>query len=621
MAPTISKTITQAGRHITRDDRSWGGDLGDAEGPISYAFRSTGGGSENADTFSRFSAAQIAAAEEALGLWSDVANITFSRNGGSGYSNTGTMLFANYEDPDDGASAYAYYPGSTSSSADAGDVWIDQNSSSNSNVSFGSRGFQTMMHEIGHAIGLQHPGSYNAGPDVTITYNDHAEYIQDTKQYSVMSYFSASETGADHVDGGTTFYAATPLLHDIAAVQRLYGANMSTRTGNDTYGFNSNVARESFRIDGASEKVVFAVWDAGGVDTFDFSGYSQNQVINLFAGQFSDVGALTKNVAIAQGATIENAKGGSGHDSITGNNFANQLTGNDGNDVMSGRAGSDRLVGGVGNDTHNGGLGADTMIGGFGNDTYHVDHAGDVVSDSWSFVVGPSTVKAAAPAPMKGLVFPAQQNAGIDTVYAARASYTLGNFIENLTASWTASPFVGTGNGLANVIQGANAGDTLNGLAGQDTILGLRGRDVLTGGSEADTFKFNAKADTGTTASTRDRITDFETDVDHIDLSAIDARDVFFTTLFPTKGGSIFTNEAFTFIGDQAFSGVAGELHYVHARSFPVVVARGAADIGPIDVGLFTNTIIEGDTNGDRIADFQIELTGRKIVDAADFIL
>ena len=188
-------------------------------------------------------------------------------------------------------------------------------------------------------------------------------------------------------------------------------------------------------------------------------------------------------------------------------------------------------------------------------------------------------------------MFPAQQNAGIDTVYAARASYTLGELHRKPDG-------IVDGHAVRRHRQRARQrdprrrtpADTLNGLAGQDTILGLRGRDVLTGGSEADMFKFNAKADTGTTASTRDRITDFETDVDHIDLSAIDARDVFFTTLFPTKGGSIFTNEAFTFIGDQAFSGVAGELHYVHARSFPVVVARGAADIGPIDVGVFTNT-------------------------------
>ena len=136
MAPTVSKTITQAA--ITSRGTMYPGAATSAmsAGPISYAFRSTGTGSEHSDTFSRFSAAQIAATEEVLGLWSDVAEITFSRVGGSGYSNSATMLFANYDqgDPDDGLAAYAYHPGSTSSSADAGDVWIDQSSSSNNDI-------------------------------------------------------------------------------------------------------------------------------------------------------------------------------------------------------------------------------------------------------------------------------------------------------------------------------------------------------------------------------------------------------------------------------------------------------------------------------------------------------
>ena len=68
---------------------------------------------------------------------------------------------------------------------------------------------------------------------------------------------------------------------------------------------------------------------------------------------------------------------------------------------------------------------------------------------------------------------------------------------------------------------------------------------------------------------------------------------------------------------------MAGQLHYVHVKSFPVLTAKttGAGDTD-IDVGVFTiNTVVEGDTNGDRVADFQIELTGKKFIDAADFIL
>jgi Peptidase M10 serralysin C terminal len=141
----------------------------------------------------------------------------------------------------------------------------------------------------------------------------------------------------------------------------------------------------------------------------------------------------------------------------------------------------------------------------------------------------------------------------------------------------------------------------LRGLAGEDTLVGLRGRDVLTGGSEADVFMFIAQTDTGATASSRDRITDFKAGVDLIDLSSIDARS---TT--GSKGFAHFFsgNNAFSFIGTDEFSGTAGELHYEHAR-----------------VGRATVTVVEGDINGNGVADFQIELTGRKALTAGDFVL
>ena len=127
MAPTISKTINQAAAHITRDGSSWSEELGTAAGPITFAFRSTGEGTEKEETFSQFSDEQIAAAEAVLDLWSDVANITFTRVG-SGFSNNATMLFGNYSDTEDDASAYAYRPrpGATAADDIAGDVWIDQ---------------------------------------------------------------------------------------------------------------------------------------------------------------------------------------------------------------------------------------------------------------------------------------------------------------------------------------------------------------------------------------------------------------------------------------------------------------------------------------------------------------
>src|SRR5204863_6083394 len=125
---------------------------------------------------------------------------------------------------------------------------------------------------------------------------------------------------------------------------------------------HSTAGRAAFDFD-RNHNPVIAIWDAGGVDTLDASGFTTNQRIDLRSGEFSDVGALTQNVAIAYGATIENAVGGSGKDTIAGNKANNVLTGN---------AGDDSLSGGAGADTLNGGLGSDTMAGGVGDDIYYV---------------------------------------------------------------------------------------------------------------------------------------------------------------------------------------------------------------------------------------------------------
>src|SRR5262245_6205365 len=104
---------------------------------------------------------------------------------------------------------------------------------------FGSWGFTTYLHEIGHSLGLSHPGRYNSDH---ATWANDAEFPEDTLRYTVMSYFEADAdgSGTDHVRAnGQRSYAAAPLLYDIAAPQAICGADMTTRTGNPIYGFNS----------------------------------------------------------------------------------------------------------------------------------------------------------------------------------------------------------------------------------------------------------------------------------------------------------------------------------------------------------------------------------------------
>jgi Ca2+-binding RTX toxin-like protein len=153
-----------------------------------------------------------------------------------------------------------------------------------------------------------------------------------------------------------------------------------------------------------------------------------------------------------------------------------------------------------------------------------------------------------------------------------------------------------TGGSDIDYIFGLDGNDTLFGLGNNDILTGGKGRDVMTGGAGDDDFDFNSIVETGKTASTRDVIKDFVHLHDNIDLSTIDAN------------GSAAGNTAFKFLATKgaAFTGVKGQLHWLQIN-----VAGTAND----------KTIIEGDINGDKVADFQIELTGLKLLTAADFIL
>ena len=367
-----SFTIDQAAAQLTRDSNGWGGFDGHAA-TVTYAYRADAPATMPSDIagFSQFNVAQITQAELALKAWSDVANITFQRvgtgtSGAAAYSDNATILLGNYSSGEDGSSAFTYYPGSRSSFSNAGDVWVNNSLSYNANPVVQGYGGMVLVHELGHAIGLSHPSDYNAAAGVTLTYGSDASYFEDSRQYSVMSYFGGFNTGAN-LPG----YAAAPLLDDIAAAQQLYGANMTTRTGDTVYGFHSNTDEPWLQTSSEANKLQVAIWDAGGNDTLDVSGYYDNQKIDLRQGFFSDVGGQTGNVAIAKGADIENAISGTGSDSITGNGLNNSLAGGGGDDTIMGGAGDDTLSGGSGDDLLNGEAGNDVAVFSGPSGAYH----------------------------------------------------------------------------------------------------------------------------------------------------------------------------------------------------------------------------------------------------------
>ena len=143
---------------------------------------------------------------------------------------------------------------------------------------------------------------------------------------------------------------STSSLYDIVEIQRLYGANTEHRTGNDHYGNLFSGSRPHFVNN--DEQHQTTLWDAGGIDTFNYTNHTADETISLIEGQFSSVNGVPNSLRISYGTTIENARGGEGNDDITGNESNNLLFGNDGNDIIRGRGGNDIARGGAGDDTY-----------------------------------------------------------------------------------------------------------------------------------------------------------------------------------------------------------------------------------------------------------------------------
>ncbi|MGE5475869.1 MAG: M10 family metallopeptidase [Bacteroidales bacterium] len=277
---------------------------------VTYSFMTSSPGVYGG--FRVFNDADKAGAREALAEWSKVCNVTFKE-----VSSGGQIAFGNADVG--GASGMTLWQGVTGASSGYKTTHADVYMSSTQSLSYedGSFGFRAILHEVGHALGLKHTFD-TSGPTLS--------GVENTAQYSVMSYNNPPST--------PNAQPYTPQLYDIAAAQYLYGSNTSTNVGDTVYQFS------------ASKASVMTIWDGGGNDTLDASNQSVNCTLDLRAGQFSSLGvyngSLAKNtLTIAYGVTIEKAVGGSGDDTIIGNDAANVLVGGNGADKLTGGGGGD----------------------------------------------------------------------------------------------------------------------------------------------------------------------------------------------------------------------------------------------------------------------------------------
>ena len=323
----------------------WGGPVGTAVS-LTYSFASTG--SYYSTAYSEYgpttgvgepwnswelTATQKDVVRAALAEWSSLANITFTEVTDSA-SKAGEIRFG-WTTAAEGQ-AHAYGPANL---AKSGDVWFNGNASWDGSYE-GSYGYLTVMHEIGHALGLDHTFS---GPATLPS-------SKDSYDASIMSYSALPGDSGSSVD----FNPTSPMWNDIAAIQYLYGANKNNHSGNDTYKFYQG------------QSYYQTIADAGGTDTIVWEGTSESAIIDLRSGHWSDLGnQLTASdsygnnfwrgdtVLIFDSCVIENCTGGSAGDLLIGNDVGN---------VLKGRGGIDTLEGGAGNDTLDGGAGLDTAV-------------------------------------------------------------------------------------------------------------------------------------------------------------------------------------------------------------------------------------------------------------------
>ena len=219
---------------------------------------------------------------------------------------------------------FSWMPGSTGDDRE-GDIWLNMASSWMQDKEMGGYFYSTFLHELGHAMGLKHPGIYGS---VSASLGSEDEVLMswlDNTRYTVMSYNELDEM--QRVDFG---------VFDVVALRHLYGAR-NFNSGDDVYYFDETIG---------SRLITFV--DDGGFDVFNFEIFSSGIVVNLNAGELSSVGmgydgrTAGGNLAIAWGTDIEGVVASIGDDVVFGSEIDNHVYLSFGNNYFDGGGGLNR---------------------------------------------------------------------------------------------------------------------------------------------------------------------------------------------------------------------------------------------------------------------------------------
>ncbi|MBK9237811.1 MAG: M10 family metallopeptidase C-terminal domain-containing protein [Rhodoferax sp.] len=511
----------------------------------------------------------------------------------------------------------AYLPNASDNS---GDVWLNAALRTTALAVWapGTIAYYTLLHEVGHALGLKHPNTpsdYSANTLST---------LDDSVFNTVMSSYVWPGVVAS-VTGNIDRFPSTPMSLDIDALQFLYGPNTSVNAGDDLYQFEG------------TGKYLQTLYDAGGIDTIEFNGAIGGE-IDLRAGHWSQLGLAVQinggqiqnpdTVRIYHESLIENATGGDG---------ADHLIGNDSNNRLAGRGGDDTLIGGAG---------ADSLQGGWGADTFVLDVHGAYTIEDFSVrdrdrldlapVVRQFTGVAAGANPFDtGHLLLAQVDqdtwlwADLDGVNSGAAPHALARLLNTQALTVTAESFAQAfapnaamvapagfvvtgfliiGTTGDDVLQGGPLNDSIQAKDGNDFLYGDAGNDLLNGGNGADEIYGGSGTDTATYAglstdyvisssvssTTVTKIAGGEVDV----LREVELIEFTNTTItITTNVGGVFTGTS----ASEGFGGTEFDDQMFGLGGNDTLTALGGDDY--IDGGSGSDTLIGGMGNDTYVVD------------------